>query len=115
MRAGKLRQSVTIQSRTNDDQDSVGQPQDPWRGVVTVRADVEPLSGREYFNAQQIVSEVTTRITIRYRPGITTNNRVVLHDSKGDTNYDVLDVIDVDMRHRELQLMCRTGLIDVNG
>lgn len=115
MHAGKLRQSVTIQSRTNDDQDSVGQPQDPWRGVVTVRAAIEPLNGREYFSAQQVVSDVTTRITIRYRPGITTANRVVAHFGNDDVNYDILDVIDTEMQHREIQLMCKTGLIDVNG
>lgn len=111
MKAGKLRQVVTIQSRTNDDQDSVGQPQDPWRGVVTVRADIAPLNGREYFSAQQVVSEVTTKITIRYRPDVTVENRIVF----GDINYDILDVIDVDMRHHELQLMCMAGLIDVNS
>lgn len=107
MKAGKLRQVITIQALDNEQQDSVGQPIQPWVDMLTVRADVEPLSGREYFSGQDPVSDTTTRITIRFLAGVTQRNRVVFDGE----HYDILDVIDLDMRHREMQLMCRVGAI----
>lgn len=107
MKAGKLRQVITIQALDNEQQDSVGQPVQPWVDMLMVRADVEPLSGREYFSMQDPVSATTTRITIRFLDGVTQRHRVVFEGQ----HYDILDVIDIDMRHKEMQLMCRVGAV----
>jgi len=102
MRAGRLRQRVTIQGKVVT-QDTYGAEEITWTDVVTVWAAVEPLRGREFLEAQREGAEVTTRIVMRYRASVTPEMRVVF----GDHTYDVLSVIQVEERRRELQLMCR--------
>lgn len=48
-------------------------------------------------------SEVTTRIRLRYRPGITSADRV----NHEGTLYNITSVIDYKSRNRELALMCK--------
>lgn len=48
-------------------------------------------------------SEVTTRIRMRYRPGITSADRVI-HEG---TTYGITSVIDYKSANRELVLMCK--------
>lgn len=100
--AGKLRHRVTFQ-RLVDGQDAYGQPVQTWTDVVTVWAAVEPIRGREYFAAAQVSSEVTTRIRVRYQPGMTPDMRVRF----GARVYGIISVIDPEERHQELQLMCK--------
>ncbi len=102
MAAGRFRHRITLQELVTG-QDEAGQPVDMWQDVATVWAAVEPLRGREYFAAQQVQAEVTTRIRIRYRRGIRPEMRV-LYDGR---LFNILSVIDPEERHVELQLMCR--------
>lgn len=102
MQAGKLRHRVTIQQKTTT-QDPEGMTTETWTNVATVWAAVEPLKGREYFQAQAVNAEVTTRVRIRYRAGIIPTMRVLF----GARKFDILAVIDQEERHQELQLMCR--------
>lgn len=115
MKAGDLRYSVTLQSPTLA-QDSFGQPTPGWSDFATVPAAIEPLNGRELVAAQQIDAETTTRIRVRYMPGVLQNMRVAWSDpALGGavvTTYNIQQIVDVGMRHRELQLMCSSGLID---
>ena len=71
--------------------------------VATVWCAVEPLQGRELYDAQRRFAETTTRIRIRYRPGVTPEMRMVVNS----VTYDIRGVIDVTNRHRQLHLMCR--------
>ena len=103
MKAGTLDQRVTVE-RLQGGVDELGQPlPDTWAPLFTCWAAVEPLVGREYIAAQSLVSEVSTRIRMRWRPGITPQDRVV-HEG---TIYQIESVIDVRSAHRELVLMCK--------
>ncbi len=101
MEAGKLRHQVTIKKPV-ETQNTYGEPEVRWQDVATVWAQVEPLRGREYFAAKQMVSEVEARITIRYRSDVTAKMKV----SKGTDDYLIETIINVMERNRELQLMC---------
>jgi len=46
-----------------------------------VPAEILPVSGREFFEASQQQSEVTTKITIRYLPGVKAKMRARCDDS----------------------------------
>jgi SPP1 family predicted phage head-tail adaptor len=102
MQAGRLRHRVTIQQEAVI-KGALGGQAKSWVDVVTVWEAVEPIRGREFFAAQQVNSEVTHRVTIRYRTGVTAKMRLVFQGR-------VLDIsappIDVEERHRDLQLMC---------
>lgn len=100
--AARFRHRVTIQQKGKV-QDEYGQEREDWMDVATVWAAVEPLRGREYFEAHQVQAEVTTRIRIRYRPGVRPDMRVVYNGRI----FNIQSVIDPEERHRELQLMCR--------
>lgn len=110
MRSGSLRHRVTLQSLVagSPDRDSGGAPDEAWTDVVTVFASVEPLRGAELLRAQQVDSEVSGQIRIRYRAGVTSKMRAVF-DSR---NYDILAVIDPRERNHELLLLVREGLSD---
>jgi len=102
MNPGKLRHRITIQQRSSE-QDGYGGQIDTWDDVATVWASVEPLTGRALFAAQELNSEVTIKITMRYRAGITYAMRVAY----GTRTFDILAPIDPEERHIELHLMCK--------
>lgn len=102
MKAGDLTQRVTVERFTTTT-DSWGQPIETWAPLFTCWASVEPLVGREYIAAQAAQSEVTARIRMRYRPGLTSQDRVI---HEGST-YGIESVIDYRSQHRELVLMCK--------
>lgn len=88
--AGRLRHRVRIE-QLQPLLDSNGDPiQDPatgdlaqdWAPVATVWAAIEPLSAREFIQSAATQSEVTTRVTIRYRDGLDPAMRLV-HVRKG--------------------------------
>ena len=81
MRAGTLRHRVTLQRKTQTQNPLTGAMVTTWVPVATVWAAVEPLSAREFLSAQAVQSDVSVRITVRYRPGITAAMRL-LHDGK---------------------------------
>ena len=102
MRIGKLRRRITIE-RVTETQDTDGAVLETWSTYATVQASIEPISGREYFAAQSTQADVTHRIRIRYLSGIVPKMRV----SYNSRIFDILSVINVGERNRELQLMCR--------
>ena len=87
MQAGQLDQRISVERFTSTT-DPLGQPIEEWAPAFTAWAAVEPLVGREYLAAQAAVSEVTAKIRLRYRPGVTS-------------------VADVRSGGRELVLMCK--------
>ena len=101
MQAGKLDQRVTIQ-RLVEGVDDYGQPINEWEDVGSYWASVEPLRGREFIAMQAAVSELQTRIRLRWVAGIHSTMRVV-HEG---TLYGIGAVIHVESARRELQLMC---------
>lgn len=83
--SGKLRHRVRIE-RHAEQVDSFGQViQDPstgqvarsWEEVATVWAAIEPLSAKEFIQSQAVQSQVSARITIRYRTGVDASMRLV--------------------------------------
>lgn len=103
MKAGQLDQRVTIQRRTMVQNPNTGAMVESWAPLFTTWAAVTPLVGREYLAAAALVAEVTARVRMRYRPGITAADRIV-HDGKV---YGITSVADVHSSRRELQLMCK--------
>lgn len=102
MEAGSLDRRVTIQS-PSESKNSIGEGVKSWSTVATVWAAIEPLSSRELLAQRREVSDVSTRIRIRYRPGITAAMRIV----HGSNVYRIDgSPIDVEDEQRELVLNC---------
>lgn len=109
MQAGKLRQRLTIQRRI-ETQNSTGEVEQRYEDWQTVWGSIEPISGREYFSAQQIQSDITTRIRLRYQPGITPKMRIAHVIGAGSPTqfqyFDIESVLHINQRNREIVLMC---------
>lgn len=88
MRAGRLRHRVNIQDRSSTQDPQTGEMvPGPWVDVwKKCPAAIEPLSTREFVQAQAEQSEFTARIVIRYRAGVHDAMRVV----DGDTIYAII-------------------------
>lgn len=102
--AGRLRHRVTLQQYTGA-ADSYGDPlyadDSQWSDVCNVWAAIDPVSGREFYAAEQAQSAVTHKITLRWRSGVSAAWRVVL----GRRVFRILSVIDWEERHESLLLM----------
>lgn len=87
--AGRLRHRVDIQRPV--------EVQDPQTGEVNVTAwinifasvpcEIAPLSAREYLASAALQSDVTGRVTIRYRTGVTAKMRCRHDDMHGTVTY----------------------------
>lgn len=107
MQAGRLRHRVTIEELLTE-QDSDGATVEAWTPIgPPVSAEIVALSGRELIAAQAVQSKVSTRIRIRYRPGIKPSMRVVHRDAI----YNIEVVIpDMGSGVRSLTLPCTSGV-----
>lgn len=103
MRAGQLRQRIDVQSVALTG-DGGGGATEVWSNFASgIYAHVEPLSGLELFQAQQVNDQLTHKVTIRYFPGITSKMRV-----KYGTRIFLIEYpIDPEERHRSIELMCK--------
>ena len=107
LEAGKLRHRITI-LRMNLTQDSFGGFQQGDNSVFAqdVPAAIETLSGRELYAAQQKVSEVTHKITIRWQPGIKAKMNVLWFDEDFNRFFQIQAVENPDGVHVRLELLC---------
>ncbi|WP_169331897.1 phage head closure protein [Zavarzinella formosa] len=96
---GKMDKRVAIQSVTRVS-DGQGGFTDSWATDATVWANVNPTKGWEKFQAQQTQTPVTHKITIRYRSGITTKQRVLF----GSRVFNIKEALNPDEANAFLEL-----------
>ena len=105
MQSGKLRERITIQSFTGT-ADNYGQEVKSWSTFKEVWAAVEPTQGREFWAGQQVQSEVTMRVRIRYLAGVLPEMRILW----GTKVLNIAQIINPKARDREMQIMCSEGV-----
>lgn len=111
LQAGSLRRRITIQKPV-EVRDAAGGFTPSWADVAkNIPAAIESVNGREYFSAVQIQSDITTVITIRWRPQvIDATMRVTHYLDNTETGFEVYNIESVlpDMTGRSfIKLMCR--------
>lgn len=103
---GKLRHRVTLQ-QFNLDVDAHGDVRDDddrnWKPVRTFWAAIDPVSGREFYEADQSQSQVTHKIRCRYFPGLMTEQRLVYQGRI----FEIVSVIDWELRHESYLIMAK--------
>lgn len=95
-----MRSRVQLQASTPTSND-FGEEVLAWNLVDEVWAELDPMEGREFFNAARNQVEQPIKIRIRYRPDVHERMRVV----KGSRVYDIQSVVNVGERNRELELV----------
>ena len=101
MESGKLNRRLQIQSMTVT-RDSFGAAIETWTTGSTVWGSIDPLSGTETFASEQIITQSTHVVSIRYRGDVTTEERLVY----GGWVYDIRYVAEVG-RGEESRLLVR--------
>ncbi len=103
---GKMRHRITFQE-FDGEEDGFGDPLEAddshWNDVATTWAAIDPISGREFYAAEQSQSEVSHKVRLRYRSGITTAMRI----SFGNRRFKIISIIDWEERHESLLIMCK--------
>lgn len=76
--------------------DAYGGEEIEWIPVGRVWAKIEPGSGSEFLNAQQVQAENPTKITVRFYAGLTVMERI----RYGEKLYEILGISDEETTHR---------------
>jgi len=107
MQAGRLRHRVILQRSVKDQSPVTGGITESWVDIAIIRAEVAPSSAREFVAAMATQSEVTTRITIRYRSAISSLDRILFRGKI----YNIEGVLPDPVSGREyLTLPCSEGV-----
>jgi SPP1 family predicted phage head-tail adaptor len=91
MKLGKLKHLITIEKKLFI-KNEFGEEEVSWESFVQCYASIEPLLGREYFLANQTQSDVSHKVTIRWRDGINPGYRM----SWNDRIFDITSCLNVD-------------------
>jgi len=100
IRSVNLHKKIKIQQATESRTDSVS-VENTWSTIAEPWASVEPVSGREYFAAQQVQAENTIKFRIRYQSGLDPKMRILYNDNV----YDIKSIINASERNDELLIM----------
>ena len=98
---GKLRHQISL-LKPIIVKDALGQEVEKLEMEKTVWASIEPLSGKEYFAAKQVNSEVNFKITIRYIDSLLPHWVVQF----GQHVFNIEGIINLEERNKFLQLLC---------
>jgi SPP1 family predicted phage head-tail adaptor len=99
---GKYRQPITIQQRQFT-QDSYGSTTEDWVDVYQTRAGIFPLSGSEFFKADEINANITHKIQLRYLSGVTPDMRILYNNRV----FWITSVVNFQEHNVELQLYAK--------
>lgn len=108
MTIGERRHRVVFQTSTVS-QNALGEPTQSWSNLCISWALVQPMKGTERFRANQIQSEVTTRIVTRNRSELSALSPGDRASWNGHT-YDIKSVIARDHRMAELEILAEEHL-----
>ncbi len=110
MQAGTLNKRIKISQLVTGSPatDEFGAPNTSWEELDTVWAAVEPISGREFWAQQQVQSEITVKIRIRFRDDVVVGMKAEYNNK----TYTIKYIIDYQESHKELWLMCSEGVIN---
>ena len=112
MHIGALRHRVVIKTVTVT-QDAYGQETGDVVNAptgatfATLWGEVQDLSGHELFAALELHSQITSRITVRFYPGVLPSMIASVAMDGRTRNFDILSVTDPEGRKRELVLDCK--------
>lgn len=102
MDIGRLKHRITFQ-KLQQTKNEYGEMLNEWLDFKTVWAEIKPVSGRQFFSAKQINSEISHTVYMRYNPQILPNMRIKYNNRI----FDVLYVMNVDEGNSLLQIYCK--------
>lgn len=102
MQAGKLRHRVQVQAPF-EDRDDIGGVRQVWVTMDELWCNIEPLRGKEVFEAQSIEARLSHKITLRAAQTLDPRWRLVWVAM--DRAFQIYSIRDLDERHRTVEVL----------
>lgn len=110
MRAGRLRRLLTLQQPT-ETRGASGGVSTAFADVATVWGAVEPLTTKELLSAGQVSGEITHRVVIRWKKGITDAWRIKDVTASPALIYSIHGPpMNINSKNQQMTLMCSEGI-----
>jgi SPP1 family predicted phage head-tail adaptor len=106
---GRLRHRIVFLKPTEEEKNSFKESVPVYTEFASVRAAVEPMTGKEYAEAQKIRAETTYNITTRYVKGITSDMKIRF----GEKEFDIVSILNIGERNEQLKIVASEK--DING
>jgi SPP1 family predicted phage head-tail adaptor len=100
--AGSMNQRVTL-VQLSESRTATGAIVNTHEPVATVWAKIEALTSKYTEKVEQVISEATHRVSIRWMSGITSANLVELSDGRV---WNIQAALDPDERRAQIDLYC---------
>ena len=104
MRAGILRHTITFQRLTVAN-DTWGKSVPTWTDEITTSAAIWPIRSIERIESMKLDNELTHKIRIRYRSGITEKMRSKFKKKNSTRYFNIRSIINSDERDIYLEIM----------
>ena len=88
--------------------DEYGGEDGEWKIKESLWANIEPISGTEFFQAQTVNAETVVKVTLRFNPRINVTHRVRYQDKL----FEIIGVADGGTAHRATILNCKEKVND---
>ena len=111
MNVGDLRHVVAFDEPIEGEQPPSGGESITMTYAFSMRAEIEPLTGREQLLGEQLNAQLDTRIRIRYSPRSARINAKWRCRHRNVTYSIVAPPVNVKMANREIELLCQSGVI----
>jgi SPP1 family predicted phage head-tail adaptor len=103
--SSRLRQRLTLQDEVRAE-DGAGGYTRSWQSIADLWAEIVPISGRERLFADQLQSEVTHKILLRYRGGVVAGQRLIFENRA----FNILSVFNTDEENDTLEILALEGV-----
>lgn len=104
--AGDFPFRITLQRDVGGTRDAAGRVQPYWQDFAKVWGGEEITSGREFVQAQQVKSEITSIIKCRHTNGVTSGMRVI-PKTGSSRRLQIVAVRNIGSFNVELELWCK--------
>lgn len=100
--SSRLNRRIEIVQRCNS-KDEFGEAESEFETIKTVYAEIKPVTGKSFFAAQQVNSEITHQVLIRYTSNITPNLSIKFNNRM----FEILYVMNYNEANEAILLMCK--------
>jgi SPP1 family predicted phage head-tail adaptor len=111
---GRMRHRIKILQPTLQQDTTGGLNVNQNAVVATTWASIEAMSAQEKFAAHEFITEVSHKIIIRWRRGITAKMRVLMSSNQHKRLFLIESVLNPDERNKSLALYCIEIFDDAN-
>jgi SPP1 family predicted phage head-tail adaptor len=103
--SSRLRQRLTLQQEVQTP-DTAGGYTRGWQDVADLWAEIIPITGREKLFADQLQSQISHKIVLRYRAGVSAGQRLMFETRAFNIRY----VFNIGEDNEMLELLAEEGV-----